>query len=302
MTICIQQYGKKFASASLNQDGNGVTATFADGTSASGSFLAGCDSANSTVREALVGKDEAVVEDLDINMFNISCAYPSETSKLLRSKHPCFKNSYHPDLGMMYWLSIQDVKDPDQPETWLHQSCVSWIGAPRVEDLPDQASRTAFFHERAAQFAEPWRSAGTKFPEDLCFGIDRTTVWNPSVDWSGSELYGRVTLAGDSAHCMPPHRGQGLNNGLQDAATLVEQLDAVKHGKKTLKEAVQAYEEDMKERTLKEIPISVAQARMVHSWETLMNAPFIKLGMHKQAEADAREKAREEADKTGLTS
>ena len=102
---------------SLNHDGTGVTATFADGSSASGSFLAGCDSANSAVREALVGKDKAQVEDLDINLFNISCAYPAETSKLLRTKHPCFKNSYHPDLGMMYWLSIQDVKDPGRPET-----------------------------------------------------------------------------------------------------------------------------------------------------------------------------------------
>jgi 2-polyprenyl-6-methoxyphenol hydroxylase-like FAD-dependent oxidoreductase len=94
---------------------------------------------------------------------------------------------------------------------------------------------------------------------------------------------------------MPPHRGQGLNNALQDAALLVSELDAVSQGKKSLKEAVQAYEKDMKERTVKEIPISIAQAKMVHSWETLMNAPFIKMGMHKQAEADAQEKAKNEA-------
>jgi 2-polyprenyl-6-methoxyphenol hydroxylase-like FAD-dependent oxidoreductase len=287
---------------SLNTDGTGVTATFADGSSASGSFLAGCDGANSGVREALVGKDKAQVEDLDINMFNVSCAYPAEVSKLLRSKHPCFKNSYHPDLGMMYWLSIMDVTDPDRPETWLHQNCVSWIGAPRAEDLPDQASRTEFLHEKAALFAEPWRSAGTKFPENLSFGIDRITVWDPSVDWSGSDLYGRVTLAGDSAHCMPPHRGQGLNNALQDAALLVEELDAANQGKKSLMEAVQAYEKDMKERTIKEIPISIAQARMVHSWETLMNAPFIKMGMNKQAEADALEKVKEETHNTAVAS
>ena len=114
--------------------------------------------------------------------------------------HPCFKNSYHPDLGMMYWLSIQDVQDPDRPETWLHQNILSWAASPRVEDLPDQAWRTAFFHSRAAQFAEPWRSAGTHFPENLKFGVDRTTVWSPEVDRVNSELYGRVTLAGDAVH------------------------------------------------------------------------------------------------------
>ncbi len=184
----------------LNQGENGVTATFADGTSASGTFLVGCDSAHSLVREALVGKDKAKVEDIDINLFNVSCSYPAETSKLLRSKHPCFKNSYHPDLGMMYWLSIQDVQDPDHPEKWLHQNLLSWAGSPLVEDLPDQASRTAFFHSKAAQFAEPWRSAGTQIPEDIKFGVDRTTIWNPEVDWSDSGLYGRVTIAGDAAH------------------------------------------------------------------------------------------------------
>lgn len=97
---------------------------------------------------------------------------------------------------------------------------------------------------------------------------------------------------------MPPHRGQGLNNGLQDAATLVEQLDAVNKGSRTLKAAVQAYEEDMKKRAKEEIPISVAQARMVHNWETLMNAPFIKMGMHKQAQAEAIEKAKQEGQGT----
>ena len=94
---------------------------------------------------------------------------------------------------------------------------------------------------------------------------------------------------------MPPHRGQGLNNGLQDAATLVEQLGAVSKAGKTLLEAVQAYEENMKERAKEELSISVRQARMVHNFDTLMNAPFIKLGMHKQKEAEALEKAKQEA-------
>jgi 2-polyprenyl-6-methoxyphenol hydroxylase-like FAD-dependent oxidoreductase len=83
---------------------------------------------------------------------------------------------------------------------------------------------------------------------------------------------------------MPPHRGQGLNNALEDAACLVEELTAARDGNKTLGDAVRAYEEDMRARTLKEIPISVMQARMVHSWEDLMNAPMIKMGMNKLRE------------------
>ena len=184
----------------------------------------------------------------------------------------------------MWWQSIQDVKDPDRPETWLFQNIISWIGKPHAEDFPDQASRLAFWREKGAHFAEPWRTVARDFPDDLPLVVDRTTVWRPTMDWYGTELGGKVTLAGDAAHTMPPHRGQGLNNALQDAATLVEELRAVKNGEKSLRDAIAAYEKDMKERTLLEIPVSIAQAQMVHNFDTLMSAPFFKHGMNKYRE------------------
>ena len=52
------------------------------------------------------------------------------------------------------------------------------------------------------------------------------------MDWSQTAFGRRVTIVGDAAHCMPPHRGQGLNNALQDSATLVEELVAVQKGEK----------------------------------------------------------------------
>jgi flavin-dependent dehydrogenase len=127
-------------------------------------------------------------------------------------------------------------------------------------------------------------SARTNFVQNLYFGIDRMAVWDLSVDWSGSELDGRVTLAGERAYCMPPHHGDGLNNALQDAALLVDELDAVDQGKKSLKEAVQAYEKDTKEQTVKQIPLSIAQAKMVHSWGDLDECAIYQDGnaqMHK---------------------
>jgi 2-polyprenyl-6-methoxyphenol hydroxylase-like FAD-dependent oxidoreductase len=244
--------------------------------------VVGCDGANSIVRDCILGKDVAQVEDLDIQMLNVSCTFPKETAMLQRMGHPVFKNSYHPD-GFMWWQSIQDVKDPNAPDTWLFQNVISWIGQPRAEDLPDAASRMKFWKEKAQNFAEPWRSVGKDLPDDLPVIVDRTTVWRPSMDWT--QKFGhRVTLAGDAAHPMPPHRGQGLNNALQDAAVLAEELKAVKANEKSLSEAVAAFEKDMKQRTLQEIPISIAQAQMVHSYDTLMNAPFFKHGMNKYRE------------------
>ena len=65
---------------------------------------------------------------------------------------------------------------------------------------------------------------------------------------------------------------------------MVDELAALKRGEKPLNDAVAAYEKDMKDRTLQEIPISIAQAQMVHNFDTLVNAPFFKHGMNKYRE------------------
>jgi hypothetical protein len=65
---------------------------------------------------------------------------------------------------------------------------------------------------------------------------------------------------------------------------LVDELKAVKVGQKSLANAVLAYEKEMKSRALMEIPISIAQARMVHIFDTLMETQFFKHGMNKYKE------------------
>lgn len=266
--------------ASIEATASGVTATFTDSTTAHASLIVGCDGANSIVRHCFLGSDQAEVVDLDIQMLNVSCSFPKDTALLQRMGHPVFKNSYHPD-GYMWWQSVQDVQSPENPEEWLFQNCLSWIGAPRAEDFKDSAEILAYWREKATGFAEPWRSVGQGFPDDLKVVVDRTTYWKPTIDWVDNKLAGTVTIAGDAAHPMPPHRGQGLNNALQDAAVLVDEIAAAHRGEKTLSAGVQAYEKSMKARTLEEIPISIMQAQMVHNFDTLMEAPFFKHGMNK---------------------
>lgn len=57
--------------------------------------------------------------------------------------------------------------------------------------------------------------------------------WESAVRVAGSFQQGRVFLAGDAAHQMPPWGGQGANTGVQDVHNLAWKLAAVHQGQAT---------------------------------------------------------------------
>ena len=68
---------------------------------------------------------------------------------------------------------------------------------------------------------------------------------------------GRVLLAGDAAHTMPPHMGQGLCSGIRDAANLAWKLDLILNG--TASDAVlDSYETERRPHATAWIDISMA--------------------------------------------
>jgi len=250
-----------------------VTATFSDGTSATGDLLVGCDSANSATRQLLVGKDAGEVKYLDLTMLNFTCKFDADTSKLIRATHPFAFNSYHP-ANRMFWVSTQDIVDPEDPKTWSFQIIISWSGKPRGEDLTDQRTRTAYLKSMADEYAEPWKTIINKIPDHIKFGTDKVTSWKP-FDWSSMPLAGSVTLAGDAAHPFPPYRGQGLNTGLLDAAELTTNLARVSSPSELLA-SVRRYEEDMLARAHREFPISTKSAAAAHDFEHIVSDGCVK--------------------------
>lgn len=192
------------------------------------------------------------------------------------------------------------MPDPNKPETWLFQLMMSWGGSPTLEEMPTNEDRMRVFKERAQRWADPWRTAGLNVKNDTEIFTLPATYWMPTI-WDNHN--GRITLAGDAAHPMPPRkfvlnrkqvlrlicsrdRGQGLNNAMQDASNLVDALTD-RAARADLKKAIDAYEAEMRERASKEVHISKEQATKVSDWKTLMDTPMVRMGMKKQADAVA---------------
>lgn len=142
------------------------------------------------------------------------------------------------------------VEDLAFDEWWLIVDC--WLRRPM--DLPSRAvqycrpSRPGTYmvgpgglrrweikmlpHERPEQFQSHeavWRVLG-EFVDTSGLEHCRTAVYRFHALVVDQWRRGRVFLAGDAAHQMPPFLGQGLCAGLRDALNLAWKLDAVMRG------------------------------------------------------------------------
>lgn len=162
-------------------------------------FAVGADGANSLVRQAL-GIDQEdlgfeatwVVVDVEVNEGLPLPAIP-DTAQVL---------------------------DPVQPRhmAWLGERHFRWEFMVLDGDA-DRAARAENIWPKIAEWVSPQTAKMLRSASYTFRSLVATTF-----------SHGRVALAGDAAHLMPPFMGQGMVSGMRDAATLDWMLDLVLRG------------------------------------------------------------------------
>ncbi|KAF2858090.1 putative monooxygenase [Piedraia hortae CBS 480.64] len=269
------QYGKELVDVAFNQSGEGVIATFKDGTLVKGSLIVGADGPRSKVREFAMGSAEkAAVSRFPIWHHNLTVCYrDAEKARYLRREFPTSylalsNRSFHA------FQSISSMPEgPEHPESWIFHLAMAWNGNP--DHSLSYAERLALIKEKSQSLAEPARSAFLWIPEDTLVHRADISYWI-TQPWENHG--GRLTLLGDAAHPMPPYRGQGLNHCVCDTSELLAAFDEVCNYKSSLEQAISKYEADLVPRGSEEVKCSVENGKMLHDWDKVRESPVFKDG------------------------
>jgi 3-(3-hydroxy-phenyl)propionate hydroxylase len=184
----------------LSQDGASVTARLdgPDGESAiTTRYLVGCDGGRSLVREQIGGALDDYGFDEPWLVLDVKLG---ESARV-------------PAINLQ-------LCDPARPMTCV----LMGPGRHRWEFmlLPGETPEQVLADDFIASLLAPWDCGAIE--------IDRRAVYRFHALVAQEWRVGRVLLAGDAAHQMPPFAGQGMCSGLRDAANLAWKLAAVLGG------------------------------------------------------------------------
>ena len=170
---------------------------------AQGSFLIGADGANSFVRTSV---DEPI-EDLGFTTrwFHVdSEVKASGLGKITRPAQYC---------------------EPSRPYMCMPMGKSHYRFEFMV--MPDDDEAELLKPETAWRFMAPWLKPGD-------VEIVRHMIYSVACRLANNWRHGRILLAGDSVHQMPPKLGQGMCSGIRDVFNLTWKFDQILRGKANL--------------------------------------------------------------------
>lgn len=164
---------------------------------ARGRYLIGCDGGNSFVREALAIESDNLGFDQDWLVVD---------GELKRQRES--------------WPDLRQLCDPEQPGMAMRMGKYHRRWAFMI--YPDESLADAI--EPSAVWRRLDRPQGAT-PDEVT--LIRHASYRFSAQLARQWRVGRVFLAGDAAHQMPPYLGQGMCSGIRDAQNLALKLDLV---------------------------------------------------------------------------
>ncbi len=242
-------YGKALTHYESGPDG--VTAHFADGSSAHGDVLVGADGIRSAVRSQRVPGHEAV----DAGITAIYGRLPMKAAETL-VPGPVLTDIFAiaTDARKVF-LGLGSVCFPRPPEPAAAELAPEMAMAAREDYLvcivggrheyfPQLGETGPELRARAADALRDWAGPVAELfdvadPESF-FPVRMSTSVPHTLDKPTN-----VTLLGDAVHAMTPTLGRGANVAMRDGALLGRALHAVATGRIELVAALAAYEGDM---------------------------------------------------------
>ncbi|PTB49761.1 hypothetical protein M431DRAFT_125405 [Trichoderma harzianum CBS 226.95] len=235
-----------------------VTARFADGTSETGNLIVGCDGSRSAVRRNLCPTTYQN-NRLPVRLIGMRVEFPVERVQVCKEIDVHFFQGGDPATNVYFWFSFIHLPRPtDDLKIATCQIMLSWpyragfLGRAEPTDMPTtNQERLAWLRSLAKDWAEPFRGIANDIPDDTELREIVLEDWPPQPNgWDNHN--GTVTLVGDAAHGMTMFRGEAANHGVIDVSVLTKLLfsdDVCQQKENALSLAVQAYEDEMIERT-----------------------------------------------------
>lgn len=228
---------------SVEQDSDGVTIHFEDGTHVRESILIGADGIHSRVRQSLFGPDSA--------RFTGCMAW--------RGLIPADKLPASANLeGGMMWLgpTAHIVTYPVR-----HGEMLNFIGMVDRDDWLSESWTEPGTVEECLQDFEGWHETVQAMVRSIAIPYKwALRVREPLAAWS----VGRISLLGDACHSTLPFLSQGANMAIEDSLVLARCL---KHDHADLERALSRYAALRRPRTARITSSSAEQVGRVHNPE-----------------------------------
>ncbi|THA34077.1 bifunctional 3-(3-hydroxy-phenyl)propionate/3-hydroxycinnamic acid hydroxylase [Streptomyces sp. A1277] len=197
-------------------------------------WLVGCDGANSFVRDHLgvsVSASDYAADWMACDVMpHDPEQFPSQNIQVADPAQPRVDLSAGPSHSRWEFIRL-----PDQPFEDFDSVENAWRLLTHFGVNPDNATLQRYVaYTCLARNADQWRSEGP----------------------------GRVFIAGDAAHVMPPHAGQGMCTGIRDVANLAWKLHLVLAGSAG-EDLLDSYEAERRPDAQRTIDMSVNLAQLI---------------------------------------